>query len=406
MAPVGGIQWTTRPPVTRVPVMPHRALRLLILAALLGGAAAGGWYATRPKPLEARLAGVERGTVERIVANTRAGTVKPCRRARLAPGIGGQIEHLNVHKGQRVQARALLLELWNDDLVAQVTLAQREAVAAQAKAEAACLNAAHAKREAARQRTLHARGVSSEDAVDKANTEASAQQADCTAAQASAPVEEARIAVAQAGLERTRLTAPFAGVVAEVNGELHEFVTPSPPGIPTPPAVDLIDDSCFYVSAPIDEVDAPQVALGQAVTVTLDAFGKRRFSGRVRRIAPYVLDLEKQARTVEVEVDLTGRPPPGELLAGYSADVEIVTDRHVGVLSIPTEAVLENDQVYLYDPAAGVIHKRKILKGLSNWTRTEVKSGLAQGDRVVVSLAQAGLADGVAVRPGPGPSAP
>ena len=58
------------------------------------------------------------------------------------------------------------------------------------------------------------------------------------------------------------LTAPFDGVVAEVNAELGEYVTPSPPGIPTPPAVDLIDDRCLYVTAPIDEVDAPEIRTG------------------------------------------------------------------------------------------------------------------------------------------------
>jgi hypothetical protein len=47
-----------------------------------------------------------------------------------------------------------------------------------------------------------------------------------------------------------------------VTGEVGEFTTPSPPGIPTPPAVDLIDDSCLYVSAPMDEVDAPRLKTG------------------------------------------------------------------------------------------------------------------------------------------------
>lgn len=62
-----------------------------------------------------------------------------------------------------------------------------------------------------------------------------------------------------AGLERITLTAPFAGIVARVTGEIGEigeYTTPSPPGIPTPPAVDLIDDSCLYVSAPMTATPA------------------------------------------------------------------------------------------------------------------------------------------------------
>lgn len=379
--------------------MKTHSVRYLTLLALLAAAIFAGWYATRPKPVEVRLAAVEQGAVERIVANTRAGTIKACRRARLAPSVGGQIATLDVKEGQRVEKNTLLLALWNKDLTARVTLAEREAEAARAKVEATCLKAALAKREAARLRQLHARNVASEDQVDKADTEAKALKADCEAALVSTKVKDAQIGVAQANLDKTRLTAPFAGVVAEVTGELHEFVTPSPPGIPTPPAVDLIDDSCFYMAAPIDEVDAPAVRVGQLARISLDAFGERGFEGKVRRIAPYVLELEKQARTVEVEVELDNGKQQGELLAGYSADVEIVTERRSAVLRLPTEAMLENDRVYLFDAEAGTLLEREIETGLSNWNWTEVRKGLSAGDRVVVSLAQEGLEDGVAAVP-------
>ena len=62
---------------------------------------------------------------------------------------------------------------------------------------------------------------------------------------ATAAVSEARVGVTEATLEKTRLIAPFDGVVAEINGELNEYVTPSPIGIPTPPAIDLIDNQLF-----------------------------------------------------------------------------------------------------------------------------------------------------------------
>ena len=133
---------------------------------------------------------------------------------------------------------------------------------------------------------------------------------------------EARVDVTKAHLERTQLYAPFAGVIAEINGELGEFVTPSPVGIPTPPTVDLIDASCLYISAPIDEVDAPRVRAGLPARISLDAFPDRVFPGHVRRVAPYVLDQEKQARTVEIEAEFDD-PEKAGLLAGYSADVEV-----------------------------------------------------------------------------------
>ena len=175
-------------------------------------------------------------------------------------------------------------------------------------------------------------------------------------------------------------------------------MTPSPIGIATPPAVDLIDNGCFYLSAPIDEVDVADVALGQSARVTLDAFGKRRFDGRVRRIADYVLDAEKQARTVDVEVEFVNADDIRQLLAGYSADVEIILDVRRDTLRIPTEALIEGRQVYRYNAADKTVEKRDVKTGVSNWDHTEILDGLAAGDLVVTSVGREGLDDGVAVR--------
>jgi HlyD family secretion protein len=159
--------------------------------------------------------------------------------------------------------------------------------------------------------------------------------------------------------------------------------------------VDLIDDSCYYISAPIDEVDAPKVRLGAEARVTLDAFGDRAFPGKVRRIAPYVLDLEKQARTVEVEVDIREPPADAPLLAGYSADVEIIVDRREGVLRIPAVAVRADDTALVLDPQTGLLAKRAIRTGLGNWDWTEIAAGLDLGERVVLSLDREGVEEGV-----------
>ncbi len=381
----------------------RRALKILLTLAVPAALGLGWWYGTRPEPVAVRVKAAAVGLVEQTVSNTRAGTVKPCRRSKLTPSLGGQIAALDVREGDRVEAGAVLLELWNQDLLAQVTLAEREAVAADARARSACLNAENAEREAERQRKLRGRGMTSEEAVDRAVTTAQANGADCQAAKAQARVQEAQVGVARANLAKTRLLAPFPGIVAEVSGELSEYVTPSPPGIPTPPAVDLIDDSCFFISAPLDEVDAPQVAVDNPARVTLDAFRGQRLAGRVRRIAPYVLDIEKQARTLEVEVELLERPGQGELLAGYSADVEVIVARREGVLHIPSEAVQDN-RVLVLDPARGTLAARRIETGLHNWDLTEVRSGLQVGEEVVLSLDREGVKDGAAARaedPGP-----
>ncbi len=367
---------------------------LLILFIALTGISALFWYSTRPEPIAVLVAQAEKGVVEQTVANTRAGTVNACRRARLSPSTGGQIALLDIHEGDRVKTGKLLLELWNKDLTAEINLKEQEAKAAKASARAICLQADEAQRDANRLKKLTQGGIISIESVDKANTSAKSQYANCESARVSAQVSTARVGVSRAQLERTQLFAPFDGVIAEINGEISEYVTPSPPGIPTPPAVDLIDNSCFYITAPIDEVDAPKVKLGQPARITLDAFGEQEFPGSVRRIAPYVLDMEKQARTVEVEVEFTRKEDIKQLLAGYSADVEIILEAHTDTLRIPAEAVLEGDRVLRFLPDEEILKAVRIKPGLSNWNYTEVLSGLKAGDQIVTSIDRKGVEDG------------
>jgi HlyD family secretion protein len=360
--------------------------------------AIAAWYFTRSAPLYVQLIKVERGLVEATVSNTRAGTVKACRRAKLAPPAGGQIAHLLVKKGQRVKANQILLELWNDDLQAQAQLAQEQLGTAQTQAQQVCMQADLAEKEAERARQLKEKGFISAEGVDQKVSAAKVSRAGCEAARSQIGQSRSRIDAAHASLRRMVLRAPFDGIVADISGELGEYATPSPPGIPTPPAIDLIDDSCLYVSAPIDEVDAANIKAGQAARITLDAIKDKSFAGKVRRVAPYVLEIEKQARTVEVEVAFDQPPGTENLLVGYSADVEIVHAVHENVLRIPTPTLLEGNRVLLYK-ADGVLEERKVTTGLANWDHTEIISGLNEGEQIVMSLDQAGVKAGVRVQP-------
>lgn len=368
--------------------MKRRTLVVLICVAL--AAVAAIVYFTRTEPVQVEVAKVDRGAVAESVTNTRAGTIKACERARLAPPTGGKIERLPVKKGDRVKKGQLLLELWNDDFRAQLTLVQRDSVAGLARTDQACISADVARRDFDRVNRLVGQGLVSIDAVEKTKGDSEAKEAMCRAAKEDNKVALARIDQAQANLERTRLRAPFDGVVAEINGEIGEFVTPSPVGIPTPPAVDIVDTTCIYITAPIDEVDAPRIRASMRARVTLDAFKEKFFRAHVRRVAPYVLEAEKQARTVEVEAELEDHEG-FDLLPGYSADVEVIIDQRADALRVPTRALLQGTNVYVFDD--GRVHLRKIKKGLANWEYTEVLDGLKAGDEVVTSIDREGLAD-------------
>lgn len=364
---------------------------------MFAAGAATLWWLVKPEPAVAVSAvTVGRGAVAQLVANTRAGTVRACQRSKLSLTSGGTVAALHVQNGDRVTQGQLLMSLWEQDQSARVQQAKAQLqVADLAKAER-CDSADRAAREAKRAQSMAKQKLLSDEALDQALTNAVLTRHSCQRADAEISVAQAQLALQQALLSQTRLLAPFDGVVAEINGEVGEFVTPSPPGIPTPPAIDLIADHCLYVRAPIDEVDAAGIKIGMPVMVTLDAFRGRQFDATVSRIAPYVQDYEKQARTVDVEAHFNQLPEDVLLLIGYSADIEIVLQQQHNTLRLPTETIFAQDQLLVIG-ADNILQQRQIKTGIANWRWTEIISGVAEGEQVLLSLDTPGAVAGARV---------
>ena len=373
--------------------------RILIALAVIALLGLGYYTFSRPQPIPVTLKEVGIGKVEATLANTRAGTVEACQRTKLSTIIGGRIEYLGVKEGDKVTKGQLLLKLWNDDQQAQAALSQAQIVLASKRSEEACIAAVNAEKEAKRQAELRARGFVSSSREEAARTDAEVRRASCNTAKADIAQAQAKLRATQIEQGRVALYAPFAGTIAKIVGELGEYSTPSPPGVPTPPAIDLIDDSCLYVKAPMDEVDAPKIVAGQPVRVTLDALPGKTLPGKVRRVAPYVSAVEKQARTVDIEVDFEQPATAGKLLVGYSADVEIILEGRDQVLRIPTASIREGGRVLRFNAESGKLEDRQIKTGLTNWEYSEVLEGLVTGDRIVTSLEKEGIKAGASVTP-------
>ena len=373
------------------------AFRLAVAAVVIAVLATAAWWFSRPKPIPVTIKEVDRGLVEASIANTRAGTVEACQRTKLSTILGGRIEILAVKEGDQVKKGQLLMKLWNDDQKAQQTLAASQVELARRRVTEACTVAGNAVREAERIAGLRKQNFVSISREDQARTEAEAKTAACETARADVRQAEARLAATRVEQGRTVLYAPFDGTVAKIVGEIGEYSTPSPPGVPTPPAIDLIDVSCLYVKAPMDEVDAPRIQVGQAARITLDAFAKKPFPAKIKRVAPYVSAVEKQARTVEVEVDFDDPAAIKGLLVGYSADVEIVLDVRDQVLRVPTAALLEGGRALVMGND-GLLEERKLKTGIANWEYTEVLEGLQLGEKVVTSLEKEGVKAGIKAR--------
>jgi HlyD family secretion protein len=373
--------------------------RILIILALLAAIGAAFWWFNKPNLISVALTVAEIGKVEASVANTRAGSVEACLRTRLSPIIGGRIAYLGVKKGDHVKKGQVLLRLWNDDQQAQSNLAEKQVNTSSKRITEVCTLADNAEREAARMAKLREKGFISEGGEEKARYEAKSRRAACNAARADVTQAQARVKVTKVEQDRTVLVAPFDGIVADIVGELGEYTTPSPPGVATPPAIDLIDNSCLYIEAPMDEVDAPKISVGQIARVTLDALPNKVLAGHVKRVAPYVVAVEKQARTVDVEVSLDNPEDIKKLLVGYSADVEVLLDSRDNVLRVPTSTLMEGNKVLVYNATSKTLEERAVKTGVSNWEYTEVTDGLKDGDQIVTSLEREGVKAGAKVKP-------
>jgi len=372
---------------------------LFVVAAIVVAIVILRWTVFAPAPVPVDVATVERGTVESTVTNSRAGTVKARRRAKLSPQEGGRVIALPKRKGDRVHTGDVLLQLDANVALARLDLANRERESAAAEAVRACLAAERAGRELDRNHRLAAQGIVSNDLLDQMQSAARTAAAACDASHAAEKRADASIEVAQRQLEYMTLRAPFDGVIAEQQIEVGEWSTPSPPVIQVPSVIDVIDTSSIYVSAPMDEVDSARLKPGQSARVAVDAFPNQRFPGHVVRVGAYVLDVEEQNRTVEIEVELDDQAFAATLLPGTSADVEVILDTHHDVLRVPSSGLLSGDKVLRLD--GHTLEERKVEIGLKNWDVTEIKAGLAEGDRVVVSLDRPDVKDGARVTVNP-----
>jgi HlyD family secretion protein len=332
------------------------------------------------------------GRVEESVSNSKAGTVKARRRATLSPEVGGRVRDLPARKGARVRQGDVLMRIADGDYRAQVALQESAVEAARSGRTEACRTAEQLESELARNKALSRENLISVELLDQLQSRRDAAVASCSAAAARIRQAEASLEAARVALEKTVLRAPFDGVVADVTTELGEWIMPSPAGLPIPPVIVLLDDGEIYVSAPMDEVDVGRVRVGQAVRLTLDAYPGRSFAGKVTRVAPYVQDVQEQNRTFEIEAVFDDARFARTLPPGTSADVEVVLSARDGVLRIPSSAILEGDRVLVV--RGRTLEGRAIGVGLKNWQFAEVRSGLAAGDAVVVSLDRADVREG------------
>ena len=339
------------------------------------------------------------GRVEESVTNSKAGTVKSRRRAELSTEIGGRVRELPVAKGARVRTGEVLMRIADGDYRAQVDLQQQRRRGGGVGPRRG-LPDGRAARPRARAQPARSRATSSSpwSSLDQLQSRRDAAAAACEAARARIGQARAALEAARVNLEKTVLRAPFDGVVAEVTTEVGEWITPSPPGLPIPPVIVLLDAGVDLRQRADGRGRRRQGAGGPAGRASrIDAFPGRSFPGRVTRVAPYVQDVAgAEPRLRDRGRARRRRASPATLPPGTSADVEVILAARDGVLRIPSSALLEGDRV--------LVVARRAARGPPGRARacrtgSSPRSGTGSrpGDAVVVSLDRAEVKEGARV---------
>ena len=340
----------------------------LIVAAVMMIAGVGLWLWLRPKPVAVKYVVLKRADMIVSVFPTTTSTIRSDNEVTISAQRNGRITHLPVEEGDSVAKGQIVCRLDLSEETARVFAERDQARAALTEAE----------RTFARLQGLFSKGYVSQQEVDAAKKGRDAAKALVTGLdEAAAQYEKYSV-----------LRAPFDGVISSRPVQAGDLVTVGKP------IVTIVDPARRYISSTIDEVDVARLSLQQPVKVAIDAFPGKTFEAVVDRISPVVTGGKLETRTFETRSRFL--PPVPPVKPGMSADVEILTERVAGALSVPTPAVVDRKgEKIVYRLIGGRAVATPVRIGLSNWNVTVVESGLAEGEQVILTPDVTGMGDGV-----------
>jgi HlyD family secretion protein len=344
----------------------------------------------RVPPTPVRVHRVVRGQVRDLVSSASTGRVAARREATLRAEVAGTVLELHHRRGERVAAGEPLLSYDAGELRDRVRLAESALALARAQAAQSAASAQVALSNVRRARTLRAHEVTPAAELEGLEGQSTVAERAASASRTALQQGAVNVQLAQDALRHAVLRAPFAGLVLETMIEQGEVTAPGTP------VLLLADTSELRVDADLDEADLGRVQVGMGAEISLDAFQGQRFAGTLTEIAPSVTRDVRGNRSVAMRVRLA---PDVRLRVGMSADVDVVVAMQDNVLWVPPTAVLGRgtDRAVLR-VENGVVRRRRIEVGVSTWEAVEVRSGLTEGDDVVVSLSSGNLEDGTSVR--------
>ncbi len=385
------------------------SIAAVIILLIAGGVFAATRGGTKIDP--SKLAKVERGDLAKSVVAT--GKVTPITKVEVKSKASGIVKKLMVDYGDHVKKGQLLAQLDKVEIEAQVEQSRAALEAAQANLKSSQADFERAKVDAEgpdvpllkraydRAIKMAKDGVVSESALEDAQrnyelalNKQNVAKAQVTVLKAKIAQAQAQVAQDQANLKQleeqlsyTDIVSPIDGIVLSRDVQMGDAVSSILVlGSSATLVMTLGDTSEVYVKGKVDESDIGKVYLGQRARIKVESFKDKTFNGKVTKISPMGVEKDN-VTTFEVRVSIQN--PGGELKAEMTANAEIILEEHKNVLQIPEGAILydkdKKASVEIPNPK-GKDGKDKVAVniGISNGAKTEVLSGLKEGQEVVL----------------------
>ncbi len=327
--------------------------------------------------IEVKGISVKKQDIEVTVTATSTGVVKSEVEVNITAQRTGKISKLYVEEGDRVKIGGLIAELDTSEVGANLNRVKADLK----KAEVDLINA---RTDYERKRALFGEELITQQRFDDAQKRLAIAEAEFERAKAALDIVKLQY-------EYSFIRTPEDGVVSKRAVDIGDTARPGPV------LASIVDPDNLYIKAPIDEADVSSVILGQQVKITMDAYLGEVFFGRVIKISPIVIGVKQEARTFEVRVSI---PDAGIFLKpGMSADIEIVTGKAKDTLVVPSQAIIEKaKESFVYVSQNGRAKLRKVKIGIFNWNFTEIKEGLKEGEKVIITPDKPGFKEGVRVK--------
>lgn len=407
-----------------------RLIKGLIVILILAAAGVLITLGVRPKPVAVAMWEMKNLEISETVTGVATGFIEPAKRVSIQPEISARIKEIKVKRGDRVKTGGTLVVLDDSDFKDQLRALDAAIPLFDARVKQAKAHVAQLKRDFDRAKKIYDAGALAGQQFDNAKTAIALGTAELEAAESALHQAHVNRDVTYSSLRKTLVKAPFEGILLDSSLEVGQLwsglaisslaggslssgsgrsdaigaasgastlLSQTQGSSQSRGQLELVDDSQMFVVVDIDENDYWKIKTGQTASLVIDALDKRKMTGNVVEIYPFISRALDQNRTARVKIRLSD-DLEADILPGMSVNTEILVSSRKDVLAAPTAAILVRPKgKIVYQVVDGVLKEIQVETGVFNWEWSEITSGLSVGDRIAKPPEDTHLKEGMRV---------